>query len=326
MWSSRRAARAVACAADDHRGRLAQQLRPQPLPEPAGDRPLERLRQLPRREVEQRHDDRQARTRSAAARRRPRGRRRPAAPPRSARQAAPSGGAAQQERIDGHRRRSAAGGSAAAAAGRRPRGARSGRSGRRGRTASRNANDSPVERLGVEGAEQAVEVGGGRAAPGPGSWSGRASRTTRTPGDRRRPRAPSRRVGDPVTTRRDAARSRPRSSSARSWTTTTSASTTIRRLILRLADAAVAEGDRDLADPRPGAARPGRSSRSGRRSRRHGRRRTGRPASVVARHALKPPVRSFGREAEHDPGEQAAAARDRSAGRCPSPRPPPPGV
>ena len=111
-----------------------------------------------------------------------------------------------------------------------------------------------------------------------GSWSGRASSTTRTPGDpagigprsvawcrravwageRRGPgRGPGcragssrrRRTGVGRGTRSRPGRSRPRSpaqqpvrsSSARSWTTTTSASTTIRRRHLALAHAAIAE-------------------------------------------------------------------------------------
>ena len=45
--------------ADDDRGRIAQQLRPEPVPEPAGDRLLERPGHLPGRDVEERRHDRQ---------------------------------------------------------------------------------------------------------------------------------------------------------------------------------------------------------------------------------------------------------------------------
>ena len=72
----------------------------------------------------------------------------------------------------------------------------------------------------------------------------------------------------------------PRSSSIRSWMTTNSASTMIRRDIFDWPDPTVAEDDRDLARPGPRRGWPGRSSRSGRHSRRRGCRRTGWPPSV----------------------------------------------
>ena len=89
-------------AADDDRRGVAQELRPQALPEPAGDRSLEGVRQLPGGQVEQRGHDRQARgdrERAAADGVIDRARRTATLGPPGR----TDGRAAQQERVDGHR-------------------------------------------------------------------------------------------------------------------------------------------------------------------------------------------------------------------------------
>ena len=85
---SRRADSRDRIRADEDRGGVAQQPGAQPLAEPRRGPALEGLGQLPRREIQERHDRRQARRdRHGVARRVIHG---PAAPPRSARQAAPT--------------------------------------------------------------------------------------------------------------------------------------------------------------------------------------------------------------------------------------------
>ena len=313
-------------AADDDRAASRRSWRPQPLAEPAGHRPPERVGQLPRREVEQRDDDRQAR----------RDRQR-AAPDRvidgAGRAAAvrPPGGAerraAQQERVDGHR-----------AGPQQPR--------RRQLapaddlevrdTASVGSSRSDAEqererlageRVRVEGAEQTRRGRPPPAAPGPAPGAagrrgrpgrraaGRAARVTQAPGGARRSR--------PGHGPRDVAAARPSSSSARSWTTTTSASTTIRRLIfdwptrrsrnvigtsrIRAPRAVRPEGHLDLEDVAAGVDAVERDRRQGRRP----------PGLEAAGQVVL--ARGRGR-----PGRTGCRRARRPAGRSPSRRPPPP--
>ena len=263
------------------------------------DRPLERARQLPRRRGRAAWRRPAGPTRSAAGRHRPRGRRRrrrrparPARPPRRRRRAAGTGRRSS--------RRTAAGASVAAAAARRRRGARS-----RSVGSSRSEREQERERLagqrvGVEGAEQPVEVGRGQRRPlgrleRPGVEDDADARHARR---RRFAEAGVGRPGRPVTPASRPAGARtaqpPRDLLGPQLDDDDQRLDHDPPAHLRLPDAAVAEGDRDLADARARRGWPGTSSRSGRRSRRHGRHRTGRPPASTTRHALKPPVRSFG--------------------------------
>ena len=288
--------------------------RAQPLPEPRGRRALVGVRQLPRREVEQRHDDRHAATRSAA-RRRPRGRPRPARPARSARQAGPE----RRRRGAGTDRPSArrcgGGGSAAAGGGRRRRG-RSKRVGRVGEVRLRGgtANDSPASGVGVEGAQQPLEVGGRRGRPvrilDRAQRRGRRARPADGPSRRRSAAGAEPGRGRSPGSGLDAAGAAGRaSSSQRSRTTTTSASTMIRRDILdwptrrsrnvigtsatRAPRAARPVGHLDLEHVAAGVDAVERDRREGR----------GAPRLEAAGEVVR-------LEAEDDPREQAAAARD----------------
>ena len=232
-------------------------------------------RQLPRREVEQRDDDRQpgqerhGRRRPRGTRRRPRRRRSPATRRRSRRPLSTNGSivrAAERRRCVGGRSR-------------RPTISRSGKAivGSSRSERRRRANDSPAS---GSASNAPSRPRGRRRSSGArsGSWIGRASRTTRTPAAARRLRRPTGRDERPAERRRRHGhrgsgpasgagllgasrrcagdRSRTRSSSSRSWTTTTSASTTIRRLIFDWPDAPVAERDRDLADASAATRRP----------------------------------------------------------------------
>ena len=146
-------------AADDHRGRIAQEPAPQALAEPGGGIALVRPGQLPWREVEQGDDERQTgRERHDAADGvvdRTSGARGIGPPGR------PEARAAQDERVDGHRRR-------AQQVGRRQESPPDDleRSERGGRVvdvrAQRSAKDSPGRGSASKAAEQAVEVGGGQ--------------------------------------------------------------------------------------------------------------------------------------------------------------------
>ena len=226
-------------AGDEHRGRVAQQPAAQALPEPRGRGAAEGLRQLPRRQVEQRRDDGQPRR----DRQRPRAGRvveRAGGPAAVGPPGGPERRPAQQERVHGHRRR-------AEEVRRRQLAAADDGQVRVGRrrvvevAAQQERERFAVDGLLVEGAEQAVQIGGRDRRPRRLLERPRVEDDPHA-GRRVRPRA-GRSRARPGPGRRAAARpdrsssaaprrSRSRSSSARSWTTTTSASTMIRRDIL----------------------------------------------------------------------------------------------
>ena len=215
-------------AAHDDGGRVAQLLGSEALPEPCRQGALERPGQLPGRQVQHRDHDRQVgrnRQRSATDRViHGTGRATALRPPSRTER-----GAAQQERIDGH-------GSRAEEAGRRQQPAPNDLevAVTAGRVVEIRAQEEgkrfALDRLGVIGAQEAIQVDRGQWRPlrrleRPGIQddpeAGRG-------GDHPGPQAPRGRFGHGV--RRPTSRSR--NSSARSWMTTTSASPTIRRLIL----------------------------------------------------------------------------------------------
>ena len=274
-------------------------------------RPLERARELPRREVEERdHDGQPGRDRQRPATDRVIDGAGRAA--RSARQAAPTAAPRRRNGSTVMRRGPQQAGrwQLAPADDLEVRDTRSVGSSRS--EPIRNANDSPAQRIRVEGAEQAVEIGGRQRRPvgrlerpgveddadaGSGGWA----RVTR-----------GGRAGAPLTTGSGSAarrRSRPSSSSARSWTTTTSASTTIRRLIfdwptrrsrnvigisrMRAPARSGPERHLDLEDVAAGMDAVERDRRQRRRP----------PRLEAAGQVVRP-------EPEDDPGEDAAAARD----------------
>ena len=148
---------------DDDGRRVAQEPAAEPLAEPRRGPALVGARQLPRREVEERDDQRQPgderdrpadRVVDGARRRRPD---RPATPRRATLRRAGTG------RRSG--RRSGAAASAAAAAGRRSTRCSNRSVGSSRSEPSSSANDSPATRLGVERAEQAREVARGQRRP-----------------------------------------------------------------------------------------------------------------------------------------------------------------
>ena len=149
--------------ADDHRGGVAQQPAAEPLAEPRGRAPLVRAGQLPRGEIEERDDERQpGRERDRAAGRvvdgtRPRRPARPATPPRGSPRTAgtdrPSARPERRSRVGGSNRRPTTS---------RPVNRSVGSS---TSDASRSANDSPSSGVGVEGAEQGVEILRGQRRP-----------------------------------------------------------------------------------------------------------------------------------------------------------------
>ena len=305
-WSRRRAALAAAwlptITADASRSCWARSR----CPNRSCERTLERSGHLPRRQVEQGHDDRQARRdrQRTAANRVVDGAGRSAAlgPPGGAQRRA-----AQEEWIDGHRGRSQQPGWRQQApshdlemvvAARRvvEVGAQEDR--------ERLAGD----RLGVERPQQGVEVDRGQRGPLRGLERARVEDDPDAAwhrGDRGAETADRAVAHD----RRPPGSSRSRSSSARSWTTTTSASATIRRLIFdwpMRRSRKVIGTSRIRAPARDGPERhldledvaTGMDAANGT------------AARVAARQALNPPVRSPGREAQHGAGEQAPAAGD----------------
>ncbi len=207
--------------ADQHARRIAQELRAKALAEASGGRPLVLLGELPRRKVEQRGDDRQARTDRERAgdgmRHDPGGAVRGGTPPRT------EARSSDEERVEGQRSRAEdPGRRKSASPGERETGELGGGI-VRAEIEERDEGFAGQRRRGVGGQEPA-QVGGGhrralrvleRAHVEQDAGTGRVGRDRAAAEPHRERRGP-----------------RPRSSSRRSWQTTTSASTMMRRLIL----------------------------------------------------------------------------------------------
>ena len=199
MRSRRRAARGRRLAADDDRGRLAQELGPQALAEPAGQR---RAGTRPGSSHGARSSSvtttgrPEAIGQRAAADRvidgaRPRRRARPAR--------RPDRRAAQHERVDGHRARAEQPGRRQLAPADDLEVAEPRRSGRRGPT---RAGTRTTRRRAASASKAAEQTVRGRSPPAgarSGAWSGRASRTTRTPAGRAGVGAAAQPAAGPVT-------------------------------------------------------------------------------------------------------------------------------